>query len=287
MDQISETSSQFKEYAKIAVVGNVDSGKSTLVGVLTKGENDDGRGSARLKIFNFEHERKNGRTSSIAQEIMGFDEKDDQVLPDRYVQNKNKYWKEVVENSKKVVTFIDLCGHEKYLKTTIFGLVAMVPDYSMIIVGSNMGISKMTREHLGISLFLKIPFMIVLTKGDIAPVNVLSETIDNIKLLIKSPLVKKTPIMFDENTSLEDIDKWSAVMNGNQITPIFNVSSVTGAGLIQLRRFIAKVGNRTSINKAFQSKDDPFQFDIQENFNVAGVGRVVSGIIRAGTVKVG
>ena len=93
--------------------------------------------------------------------------------------------------------------------------------------------------------------------------------------------------MFDENTSLEDIDKWSAVMNGNQITPIFNVSSVTGAGLIQLRRFIAKVGNRTSINKAFQSKEDPFQFDIQENFNVAGVGRVVSGIIRAGTVKVG
>jgi GTPase len=32
---------------KIAVVGNVDSGKSTLVGVLTKGEKDDGRGVAR------------------------------------------------------------------------------------------------------------------------------------------------------------------------------------------------------------------------------------------------
>ena len=32
---------------KIAVVGNVDSGKSTLVGVLTKGDKDDGRGGAR------------------------------------------------------------------------------------------------------------------------------------------------------------------------------------------------------------------------------------------------
>jgi GTPase len=59
---------------RIAVIGNVDSGKSTLVGVLTKGIMDDGRGAARLKVFNFSHEAANGRTSSIGQEIMGFDE---------------------------------------------------------------------------------------------------------------------------------------------------------------------------------------------------------------------
>ena len=35
------------DYIRLAMVGNVDSGKSTLVGVLTKGLNDDGRGSAR------------------------------------------------------------------------------------------------------------------------------------------------------------------------------------------------------------------------------------------------
>ena len=36
---------------RVAVVGNVDSGKSTLVGVLTRSILDDGRGFARLKIF--------------------------------------------------------------------------------------------------------------------------------------------------------------------------------------------------------------------------------------------
>lgn len=51
---------------RIAVIGNVDSGKSTLVGVLTKGIMDDGRGSARMKVFNFHHEAQNGRTSSIS-----------------------------------------------------------------------------------------------------------------------------------------------------------------------------------------------------------------------------
>ena len=48
------------------MVGNVDSGKSTLVGVLTKGILDDGRGSSRSKVFNYPHENLTGRTSSIA-----------------------------------------------------------------------------------------------------------------------------------------------------------------------------------------------------------------------------
>jgi len=46
---------------------------------------------------------------------------------------------------------LDLCGHEKYLKTTMFGLVGLMPDYAVIIVGANMGVSKMTREHFGIA----------------------------------------------------------------------------------------------------------------------------------------
>ena len=50
---------------RIAVIGNVDSGKSTMVGVMTKNVMDDGRGLARQKVFNFSHEASNGRTSSI------------------------------------------------------------------------------------------------------------------------------------------------------------------------------------------------------------------------------
>lgn len=76
----------------------------------------------------------------------------------------------------------------------------MIPDYSLIIVGANMGVSKMTREHLGVSLFLKIPFAIVLTKIDIAPENVYAETIENIKGLIKSPAIKRTAVVFDDKT---------------------------------------------------------------------------------------
>ena len=74
---------------RIAVIGNVDSGKSTIVGVMTKGITDDGRGSARKRVFNFVHEAANGRTSSIGQEIMGFDQQDNQVHLEHQNASKN------------------------------------------------------------------------------------------------------------------------------------------------------------------------------------------------------
>ena len=62
------------------------------------------------------------------------------------------------------MTFIDLAGHEKYLKTTISGLTGCFPDYAFIVVGANMGISKMTREHIQVAIALSIPLFVVITK---------------------------------------------------------------------------------------------------------------------------
>lgn len=75
---------------RVAVIGNVDSGKSTLVGVLTRCIQDDGRGSARSYVFNYSHEQANGRTSSISHEIMGFTGQGSQVAPERLTDSKNK-----------------------------------------------------------------------------------------------------------------------------------------------------------------------------------------------------
>lgn len=102
---------------------------------------------------------------------MGFTKEGKQVIPERFNQNKNKYWKEVVNQSYKIISIVDLCGHEKYLKTTINGLTGLVPDFACVVVGANMGLQKMTKEHIGLCLFLKIPFCVVITKVDLAPQN--------------------------------------------------------------------------------------------------------------------
>ena len=57
---------------RLAVLGNMDAGKSTLLGVLTQGELDNGRGKARLNLFRHLHEIQSGRTSSISHGILGF-----------------------------------------------------------------------------------------------------------------------------------------------------------------------------------------------------------------------
>ena len=47
---------------------------------------------------------------------------------------------EICENSTKLITLIDLCGHTKYLKTTIFGLTGYSPDFAMLVVSASTGI---------------------------------------------------------------------------------------------------------------------------------------------------
>ena len=68
---------------RVCVLGSADVGKSTLLGVLTQGQLDNGRGSARLNMFRHLHEVQTGRTSSISHEILGFDS---QVLTLQYLQ---------------------------------------------------------------------------------------------------------------------------------------------------------------------------------------------------------
>lgn len=75
-----------------------------------------------------------------------------------------------------------MAGHEKYFNTTIRGISGVFPDYAFIMIGSNMGISGMTKEHIIICIIRQIPIIVLFTKVDIAPTHILEK---NIKLLIK------------------------------------------------------------------------------------------------------
>lgn len=82
---------------RIAVVGNVDAGKSTMLGVLVKGGLDDGRGKARVNLFRHKHEIESGRTSSVGMEIMGFDSRGEVVSSD--VPGRKLSWEEIGNRS--------------------------------------------------------------------------------------------------------------------------------------------------------------------------------------------
>lgn len=52
-----------------------------------------------------------------------------------------------------------------------------LPDYACLIVGANMGVVGMCKEHLGVALALKVPVFFVITKVDICPEHVLKNTV--------------------------------------------------------------------------------------------------------------
>ena len=57
----------------------------------------------------------------------------------------------------------------------------------------------MTREHLGILLYMKIPIIIVITKIDIAPKKIYERTIKTVDKIIKIPKFKKKPLKINSD----------------------------------------------------------------------------------------
>ena len=73
---------------------------------------------------------------------------------------------EIVDEAVKSVTLIDLAGCSKYLKTALHGIVGHRPQYCLICVSAVAGLQSITIEHIGISIYLKIPLIFVITKID-------------------------------------------------------------------------------------------------------------------------
>ena len=247
---------------KIAVAGNVDSGKSTLAGVLLNDCLDDGRGKCRNMILRNKHERDTGRTSCIS-------------------------FNNLVINSgtnRKILSFIDLAGHEKYLKTTVFGLTGLFIDYGLVLVGSNMGITKMTKEHLGILLYLKIPIIVLMTKTDLCPENVYVRTERTLRRILKLPLFNVRPYFFpkDQSKCQTEMDNFLGLIKPlDTFIPVIPISNKTGLNIDNLKKLLFTLEPK---NHWKDSIDGSIMY-IDTTFQVKGIGLVLSGTVRGNPIK--
>ncbi|ELQ43105.1 GTP-binding protein 1 [Pyricularia oryzae Y34] len=243
---------------RIAVVGNVDAGKSSMLGVLVKGDLDDGRGRARVNLFRHKHEIETGRTSSVGMEIMGFDTTGNVITSD---------------------TPGHLAGHERYLRTTVFGMLSSSPNYCLLMVAANNGLIGMSKEHLGIALALNVPVLVVITKIDICPPNILEQTITQITRILKSPGAQKVPVFIKNR---EQCVSTATQLVSKRICPIFQVSNVTGENLDLVRMFLNILPHYGRYDQGAR-----FEFHVNDTFSVPFVGTVVSGIVKSGVVHAG
>ena len=242
---------------RIGVLGNVDSGKTTLISVISNNILDNGRGFARKKVLKHNHEQESGRTSSITHTYYRLD-------------------------NHRILSFIDLAGHEKYYKTTVFGANCCSLDYILILVGANMGVSLMTREHLLLAFILKLPFIIVITKIDLAPKNVLQNTINDIEKLIKKYKPEHSLKYIDNKK--EFIVTPRGHINENKYVPYFKISNTKGENIELLKDYLKNIENYKEWK--LLSKESSHLI-VEDTYMVNGVGLVVSGTLNAGYIKKG
>ena len=271
----TKESGNFPIWLYIPVLGNVDSGKSSLVGVLTTGIYDDGRGGAMARVARYLHEIRMRRTSSISCHPLGFDESGRIV---NYSLSSPLDEAEIFLNSTKIIDFVDLGGHERYFKTTLKGIVGHHPDYCIITVSANDGVKPMTIEHLKVVVGLKLPMIFVITKIDLAP-HKTRKIVEDIQSLVKLPKINSIPFLVK---NMDDVVVASKVMVTGRITPIFLVSNVTGEGLNLLQSFLNLLPQRTRWSEEVKK---PFLMYVDDIFNVRGVGPVVSGLVKQGKVS--
>lgn len=235
---------------------------STITGVLTKDILDDGRGKARSLILKHPHEKDSGRTSSISQHFI------------RNIKN---------DKTEKIVNFVDLAGHEKYLKTTITGLSKCLIDYTGIVVAANMGVLCMTKEHINIVMALNIPSFIILTKVDISPEHIKNETLKKLGSVFKKYRKKRELFSIETN---EQYDNYKLITkledDKKRIIPVFHVSSVSGFNIELLRNFVLDLKPIIPYDN-YLNEDSHFVVD--SRFLLKGIGLVVSGVVKSGIVR--
>ena len=240
---------------RIGVGGNIDAGKSSFVGVMTKNVLDNGRGYARSFVMKHKHELETGRTSVVVQ---------------HYIRNEDK-----------IIEFTDLAGHEKYLKTTVKGISGCLIDYVAIIINANTGIQLMTREHISLVYTLRIPMFIVYTKTDLCPPNIYKMNLDYINTYYKKKMSLNTCIISNDD---ERKEIQSTFTKGSKTIPIFPISNVSGNGIELVKTFIKELKLYTKYKDVYNENTN---FIVSKSYIVHGIGLVISGVMKSGNVKKG
>jgi selenocysteine-specific elongation factor len=151
------------------------------------------------------------------------------------------------------VGFVDVPGHERFIKNMLAGVGGI--DLVLLVIAAEESIKPQTREHFDICRLLAIPRgIVVLTKADLVDRDVLDLARMEAEDLVTGSFLEGAPIVA--------------------------VSSVTGAGLDELR---ARLADLAAIIPA-RDASRHFRLPIDRAFSMHGFGTVVTGTLVSGSV---
>jgi selenocysteine-specific elongation factor len=152
--------------------------------------------------------------------------------------------------------FVDVPGHERFVRNMLAGVGGI--DLVLLVIAADESIKPQTQEHFDILQLIGVKRGItVLTKSDAVD----AETLDVVRLEVEE---------FLRGTFLE-----------SPKAPIVAVSSLTGAGLQDLKRALAAAAADVQLRDSCALARLP----IDRVFTMKGFGTVVTGTLISGTIR--
>jgi selenocysteine-specific elongation factor len=164
------------------------------------------------------------------------------------------------DGSKIRLGFVDVPGHERFVRNMLAGVGGI--DLVLLVIAADEGIKPQTREHFDICRLLAIRRGItVLTKSDAVD----AETLEVVRLEVED-YVRGSFL----DTTLDPAQ-----------SPMVAVSSLTGAGLDELKSALARVASEVATKNSAALARLP----VDRVFTMKGFGTVVTGTLVAGTIR--
>lgn len=154
------------------------------------------------------------------------------------------------------VGIVDVPGHERFVHNMVAGAAGI--DVAMLVIAADDGIMPQTLEHFHILRLLGISSgLVALTKVDLVPPERVEDMIGQIRSLVAGSFLEGMPIL--------------------------PVSSKTGQGFDAFYDAFVAIVDRT----ARRDSSGAFRMHIESSHVMQGLGTIVSGIPRCGTVRIG
>jgi len=162
--------------------------------------------------------------------------------------------------SSNTLGFVDVPGHIDFINNMLAGVGAV--DGALLVIAADDGIMPQTREHLAILDLLAVSRgAIALTKIDRCDPDRVQAVTEDIKQL-------------QATTSLKD-------------AAIFALSNESGDGIAELSDYLQSQFKDDSALKNSGDEDQYFRYLIDRSFVAKGIGTVLTGSVRAGSIKIG
>jgi GTPase len=293
---------------RITFTGPTTSGKSSLLGTLSTGTLDNGRGKSRLSLLKHRHEVASGVTSSIAQEMIGY--KDGAIL--NYSHGNIESWIDIHDCSEhgRLVLVTDSGGHPRYRRTVLRGLMNWAPHWSVLCIAADNGDTSsrnvgatssaqdalgaaaagvdLVQAHLTLSLRLEVPMAVVITKLDLASKSRLQKTMSKVLSAVKEAGRVPKIIQPDQRQHdgllqipAADLEKVASVINdldnsenATNIVPIVLTSTVRGTGIGSLHALLEALPlpplptSRDFVGMALNPEQPRCLFHIDDTFSL-------------------